>query len=250
MTEFVNVTPARFLAGANQYAASADMSHPDGVWNVDNSGIADYSEKANFFGKPEGLLQIIGECTGRRDDVGLDVAGGTNGVAIGELVMAGFLREGAVTNFTSLPSAEVRAERARAGVTHLAGSLLDVHTWRTMQAWQEKVAPQGLAVIMHRPYGALQTLSPEFYMGAVHWALNRLRPGGVLFTQIPQILDGGLIASDVPDLYAHLGAICDSIRKRSDLDAFYHSKPLPNRNFLGRKRYTPYSYVAFTKRSA
>ena len=74
--------------------------------------------------------------------------------------------------------------------------------------WTKANAPEGLALVMHRPVGGLQELPLETYRGGAHFLLDLVRADGLMFTQVPRSL-----ASDETSL----AEVCAEIRQRKDV---------------------------------
>lgn len=158
----------------------------DTYWSTNDSSIEEYS-KARFPGYSGGLLEVLDIHIGRDADsnVGMDVAGGSQGRALRDLFRLGFLGSGLVTNYWDMREEETCADTS---LSHVAGDLATAAVWRKILEWQQQQAPDGLAVVMHRPYGALQDQPPSVYEGAAHLLLDMIRSGGVFFTQVPRPL--------------------------------------------------------------
>ncbi|HSW99684.1 MAG TPA: hypothetical protein VLH38_01470 [Patescibacteria group bacterium] len=177
-----------FLEGA----AESDIPVPRlthleaGNWRVNNSSIEAYSARAGGMGHPNGLVGLIGEQIGaENNNVGLDLAAGSNGEALRNLLDEGLIITGLMTNFEDHRSDAVRGD---ARLHHIAGNLVLAETWHTLLDWQEEYAPKGFAIVMHRPVGSLQDLPATTYSGAAHLLLDRTRPNGLLFAQVPRPL--------------------------------------------------------------
>ncbi len=158
----------------------------DHIWGVNDSKLRGYSKA--FFGLDKGgrLLDVICDQLGDRDGlVGADIAGGTNGVALRYLIGTGVIDRGLVTNYEDRRSDYVRG---LPHLDHLAGDILEKSYWNRLAAWQRANAPDGLDVVLHRPVGALQLLSPAFYEGAVHSVLDMMSEGSIMVAQIPTTL--------------------------------------------------------------
>lgn len=190
--------------------------HGDTFWKVNDSSIEDYSRRADILGNPEGLKFLIQAQLGDRDDnVGLDIAAGTNAQALRDLLSSGVLRRAIATNFEDGRTKSVRRDRR---LTHIAGDITKPQTWKKIIRKKQKIAPEGLALVMHRPMGGLQQLNPDTYRGAAHLLLDSLRPGGLMFSQIPRNLVG-----------QPRRELCDSIERRSDVAGVIVSPPKPPR---------------------
>jgi hypothetical protein len=182
MTDIETSQRLAFLQGLG---SDPDHRAPWESWPVNNSGLAEYFDPVKLDGHHEGVLAVIErQIGGTEGNAGVDMAGGTNGVALQELLRLGLIDKALVTNYRHRPNRRAR----RAGVNYARGNLLKPKTWQGIIDWQEEEAPGGLALVMHRPDGGMQGLDPRFYEGAVNLLLDMIRPGGVMFTQIPQIL--------------------------------------------------------------
>ncbi len=188
----------------------------DGLWSVNNSTIDDYSSRANFWGHPGGLKFIIdAQIGGESDNVGLDIAAGSDARALRDLLDSGVLRLALATNYEDRrPDAVINDSR----LAHIDGKLTDPATLAGVVDWKKRHAPRGFAIVMHRPIGGLQTLPFRTYRGASHLMLDMTRSGGLTFTQVPR----NLVAS--PRV---LAGLCASIRQRSDVAEVIVSPPKP-----------------------
>lgn len=75
---------------------------------------------------------------------------------------------------------------------------------------------------MHRPIGGLQELRPKVYRGAAHFLLDLIRPGGLMFTQVPRRL------VEVADEHRQT---CESIRNRPDVLEVMTTSQRPHTTF-------------------
>jgi hypothetical protein len=128
---------------------------------------------------------ILREIGTDSDNVGIDIAGGTNGRALQQLLEHGILGKALVTNYTDTRTDETKDVE---GLDHRGGDLFDRTTWEEIDGWIDENAPDGLSLVMHRPAGTLQDLPAPFYAGAFRFLLERTRPGGLHFLQIPEPL--------------------------------------------------------------
>jgi hypothetical protein len=205
----------------------------DCYWDVDNSTIQDYGERADYSRyHPLGLYGIIADCVGQDDqNVGLDVAGGSSGQALRELVAAGIIGRGLFTHFRQHDG----SRSIDSSLTCINGDLRDEKTWLDMFNWKRAFAPGGFAITMHRPVGGVQNLPPRVYQGAVHLLLDMTRPGGLLFTQIPRRLYGQEehAQGTVKDyrVTKELSAVCQGLRQRLGHDAVLLSRRSANQHF-------------------
>ena len=174
----------------------------DSRWGVNNSSLGSYgasplSRKSPFAERLAAQLET------QPQGVVIDIAGGNNGKAVKDLIRTGAVRSGLVTNLEDLRNR--RAKRNK-NLYHVAGDIIIQQTWREIDAWRQEHAPEGLAAVMHRPYGALQCLPTQFYEGALNTLLDWTMPGGVGLFQIPDML-----------LDDDLSTICQRLRSRQDV---------------------------------
>jgi hypothetical protein len=175
------------LAEVDPIARLLDMSEKGDEWHVDDSSLEEYSVLA---GLPEDFQaglggMILREIGTEPGNVGIDIAGGTNGRALQQLLEHGILERALVTNYTDARTDETKVVE---GLYHRDGDLCDRATWEEIDGWIDENAPDGLSLVMHRPAGTLQDLPAPFYAGAFRFLLERTRPGGVHFLQIPEPL--------------------------------------------------------------
>lgn len=194
-------------------------------WRINNSGLDDYFSPVTLADHPEGVLGIIEEQIGADEgNAGVDIAGGRNGIALRQLLKMGILEKALVTNYRDRRNPVARMNRR---LDHVRGDILAPRTVRRIIEWQERHAPEGLALVLHRPDGALQDISPDFYEGGVHLLLDILRPGGLMFTQIPYSLRRGRYTSS-------LSPICESVVNRPDVESVI--APKANRRAQGPRQ--------------
>lgn len=181
-------------------------------WSKNDSGFDDYCSRATEGGLYYlDLEAIVRSRLGRfTTNVALDIAGGTNGAALQDLLREGMIDRGILTNYLDRRDEPTKDNPY---LEHIEGDILASSTWQRIISQSKRHAPDGLSLIMHRPVGALQDLPPRFYKEAAHLLLDMLRPGGILFSQVPL----GLIF----DFDEKAKPICDSIALRSDIAAFY-----------------------------
>lgn len=198
-----------FLNGARD----PDLHHDD-WWKVNNSSFRDYSRRAKLLGCRGGLRQIIDtQIVSGEDNVGLDIAAGAKARALRNLLDSGVLRSALATNYKDRrPRRIVKDSR----LEHIDGDLTDPATWRKIVEWKNHNAPHGFTLAMHRPVGGLQHLPNEIYRGAAHLVVDLVKPGGLLFTQVPRNL-----ASD----QGALVELCAEIQERPDVAEVITSPP-------------------------
>lgn len=159
----------------------------DTSWPVNNSTFRDYVGDVRLPDHyPDGLEDIIEEALLAGDhNVGLDIAGGSQAVALRDLIDRGLLDKGLVTNLEDLRSPDTKADTR---IDHIAGDLALRQTWDGIIQWKTSNAPDGLALILYRPYGGLQGFPAHVYDRAAHTLLDMVRPGGMFFAQVPESL--------------------------------------------------------------
>lgn len=198
-----------FLDGADGAPAHRDIMSRLGereFWRVNNSGIDDYSERARILGAPDTLKVIIAATLGYNEDsVGIDIAAGSDIRALRDLLDLHILRSAVATNFSDSRS---RSAFGDLRVSHIDGDITVPDTWLQIGQWQERHTPEGFALAMHRPVGALQELPVHTYRGAAHFLLDRIKPGGLMFTQVPRTI--------VEDKREMLD-LCRTINRRKDV---------------------------------
>lgn len=201
----------------------------DATWHINDSSFDDYSGKIDFpgLGNLRGILERqIGYDS---SNTGLDVAGGSQGIAIQDLLRADFIGKGLVTNFEDLRTKKTKKIDA---LDHIAGDVANTEVWQSIFDWKEEHSPEGFSVILHRPAGGLQDFGPNAYAPPLHFLLDTLKPGGVLFTQVPVALRLSPRQTWFP---IHL-----SVRSRSDIKDISYAPPA-----VGSR----YPHVVITKHS-
>lgn len=186
-------------------------------YGINGTSFDDYTVAANILEAPFGLQVVVAEAMrGHDENVGLDIAAGSDADALVDLLDDGLLTTGIATNYADERSPKVANDTR---LKHISGSLLEDTTWRELLETVEDEAPDGLALVMHRPLGELQYLPPNTYRGAAHFLLDLIRPGGVMYAQVPAQLE--INPRDMVD-------ICTDIRARADVvdvlngSRFYH----------------------------
>lgn len=217
----VDVATFEFLEGVEHADAALTrlMNSGDNNWSVNDTSIKQYGEhwRWNYLGNmfDGDLDEIIEDCIGLDSaNVGVDIAGGANGRAIQDLLDSHILGKALVTNYEDFRSEETKE---REELDHIDGDILHFDTWRKIIDWRRDNAPDGLAVVMHRPFGPLQYLHEKFYSGAANLLLDLMRPGGIMFAQIPE-----RFLRDA----AKLGRMCRLLQAREDIAKIELSKPL------------------------
>lgn len=197
----------------------------DSVWRVNNSTIEEYAQDAQFPSYPFGLLGILESATHpEQQNVGMDLAGGSQAVALRNLLDSGVLTKGLVTNYEDLRTPATKADTR---IDHIAGDLADTQTWQSIIEWQNTNAPDGLSLIMHQPYRGLQNFIPSVYARGAHLLLDMLKPGGVFYTQVPSALH---------QRTSDLSAVYRDLRTRPDVREIIPSTRSPyeeGRNIYG-----------------
>lgn len=219
----INDNPLAFVGHAefDPVDRILDMPGKGEKWQVDDSSIDEYSVLA---GLPEdfdtGLGGMIAGAIGTdKGNIGIDIAGGANGKALQELLTLGILDRALVTNYSDNRSP---ATKKIDQLNHISGDLCDVSTWQEIAEWIDDNAPEGLDLVMHRPAGTLQDMSPAFYEGAFEFLLGKTRPAGIHFLQIPEALV-------IPSPDRTLKPICDRVKE--DIAEVLYSNVDPNSDF-------------------
>jgi hypothetical protein len=182
---------------------SDDWHQADDEWISNDSSFKDYCSYSLL---PPGLLEkILKQQLGQQSyNVGVDLAGGENGQALQDLLADGALNKALLTTYIDRRSNHTKEI---AEIDHIAGDLVSPKTWRKIIDWKRAQAPDGIALIMHRPLGALQDLKPSTYVGGTYLLLDMLRSGGVLFSEIPGALYGPAMQT-----------MCKALEARTDIN--------------------------------
>lgn len=207
MTKPTGIEDLSFLEGLQEEDSIWEECKED-QWGVNDSSYSDYFSEVRLRDYPEGILELIkAQLEEMENPIGLDIAGGANGVALQGLINEGLLVRGVVTNYK-----DKRSDNAKEtpNLDHLSGNIIFPQTWIDIIDWVHANSSEGASLIMHRPYGALQNLYPSFYEGASHKLLDLLRPRGLLFAQIPFALQNR------PSLLN--STLCQEIRERPDVE--------------------------------
>lgn len=243
-------TDLAFLNSVTRYEGLAEDLDGSSIklgsegWGFNNSNFDDYCASFGYrteYGlgvqENEGLKDIIEKRIGQDpDNIGLDIAGGSDGVAIRDLIAEGIINAGLVTNLFDLRTEETKADDK---LHHISGDIVSKETWEKIMEWKRSQAPNGFALIMHRPMGALQAYPAPFYVGAANFLLDMLRPGGVFFTQVPDSLRPNFAHDD----NIGLQAVCEAMQARPDIeDIAENSRP------IGGNKYASPNMVVLTKR--
>ena len=204
-----------FISHANQTAhreAEHDIrylsEHGDTAWHINNSSWAEYTARIDFPDLRKSLDSIIDDLN-CESSVGLDIAGGKDGVAMLDLIQRGVLSRAAVTNFEDHRSDYVKKVPQ---LDHISGNLLSPLTWQKIFEWQHSVAPSGLKLITHEPRNTLQWLQPDLYSAAAHNLIDMLAGGGALLSQIPKSLSR-----------RERNLVCRNLEQRPDVAATFTS---------------------------
>lgn len=211
-------------------------------WGFNNASFDDYcgsfGQRTAEIGEPrEGLREIVERQLGKDPaNIGLDVAGGSQGTAIRSLIAEGILGTGLVTNLFDTRTEETKANR---DLHHIDGDIVSRETWMKIIEWRKKHAPEGFALIMHRPIGALQGYPEPFYAGATYLLLDMLRPGGVFFTQVPHSLRPNTAHED----NIGLQTFCEAFQAHPEVDDIAINSPC-----IGGNMYASPNMVVMIKR--
>lgn len=150
------------------------------IWTIDDSPFENYVSMVNF---DSGSAKecIVRELVNDANNAAIDLAGGSNGRAIVDLIDSGLIKQGLYTNFVD----QRDTEQTNPNVHFLPGDLLSDQTWEEIRIAGKRIAPKGFKLALHRPFGALQDLESDDYIGGVKRVLDVLQPEGVFYTQVP-----------------------------------------------------------------
>src|SRR5664279_757815 len=159
-----------------RFAALADLPNEtrlenvpeNDVWVENNATFANYCEQSGLNNIEKTIRHQLGRLG---SGAALDIAGGSDGTALQDLLGDGTVEKALLTNYY-----DTRTSRARSigALAHVAGDMLEADTWDQIEAWQTANAPEGFSLIMHRPFGALQHLPADIYQTATHELLDIL----------------------------------------------------------------------------
>lgn len=180
-------TSLSFLDGIKQTPLEAGFLEEcgDGEWIVNDSGLSSYFFNVRFPGHNRGPSAVTERIGRNATNVALDLAGGSNGAALQDLITIGAIGKGLLTNYQDM---RCPATRENPLLDHIEGDLTHRLTWERIIEWAKLNTLGGFDLILHRPMGGLQYLPTSFYSGGAQLLVELLKPGGVLFCQIPYIL--------------------------------------------------------------
>lgn len=188
------------------YGDPSDLAHwerPD-IWPVNDSPFSAYCDYAMLSDDKGGVPAIVDKQLGQSpDNVGLDLAGGENGIALRDLMNDGIIGKALLTTYKDRRDDITKANKA---LGHVAGDLASPNTWQQIIDWKNAHTPDGFSLVLHRPVVALQSFRPKTYMAAAHLILDMVRPQGVVFSQVPAALYG-----------RHLKTMGESLLARPDV---------------------------------
>lgn len=193
------------------------------TWNIDDSSFDSYVSMVHFReGTAQEQLERLLE-VGKRA-VGLDIAGGSNGRAITDMIAAGYLTGGVFTNFVDNRTDQTKHNPR---LQFIDGDLVASTTWDKISRVQQQQSPGGFNVVLHRPYGGLQDLSSEQYLEGVQRVMALLRPGGAFYCQIPASPYTRPDERRLRDMHQAI----KGMREVKRIEASVRSKTLSNHNF-------------------
>lgn len=206
-----------------------NLEIPRNHWTVDNSSFKSYVDMVEF--NNGSALDCIKENLKKHEHkTALDIAGGSNGRAISDLIHKEIIVGGAFTNVI-----DNRATKTiEADIGFSCGDLRKAETWTKIDDVKKSIAPNGYSLILHRPFGALQDLSIQEYVSHANTTMSLLAPGGLLYSQVPSspYTDNNL------EKIKTIGQEIIKLNRVQDLSVSVPSKTLSNFNFcLIRKRY-------------
>ena len=203
-----------FLDGVEHPTGEAPPE--DDNWFTNNSPASHYFDRVKLPDHSQGVLDLVWGQIGY-DNVGIDLAGGSNGRAITDLSRSDIVVRGLLTNYRDNRDMFFD-NRSEGRIDHIEGDLIRPGTWQRIIEWQRTNAPNGAGIVMWRPDSAMQHLPPSFYQGAAHQVLDMIRPGGVFFTQVPVSLRPEWPTTHDKDTATQeLGKLCTSISDREDV---------------------------------
>ncbi len=179
--------PLHFLDGVKQTPLEAEFLDEcgDGEWTVNDSGLSSYFFNVQFPGYSRGPSAVTERIGKHSTNIAMDLAGGSNGAALQDLISIGAIGRGLLTNFEDR---RCPATRDNPLLDHIAGNLTHQDTWERIIEWANTNTRGGFDLILHRPVGGLQYLPTKFYSGCAQLLVDLLKPGGVMFCQVPYIL--------------------------------------------------------------
>jgi hypothetical protein len=181
-------------------------TYGDKQWIVNNSTFSDYSRRAYIGGSTSGLSRLVDERLGDSEGaVGLDLAAGTEARALRDLMDSGILEQALATNYRARVTRRLR----RNNLDHIRGNLTSRETWQKILGWKDRHAPEGFDLVMHRPVGGLQDLDPRMYQAAGRILFGMVKPGGMMFSQVPR---------RVMNVEGGLRSLCQSIREGGEVE--------------------------------
>lgn len=198
------------------------IERPNDWWPTDNSPFIDYDKRAYF--PPESQICLSGivenRLRGRVGNIGIDVAGGVSGHALKNLISLGLLERVVVINLSDRRTPRAQADTS---IEHITGDILAKETWFNIFESRERQCPEGFALVMHRPVGALQDLDPRVYAEGLGLLIDLARSDGVVFCQIPRTL--------MQDKPRELYRICETLHDREDIRELHVSSVNPSEVF-------------------
>ncbi len=162
------------------HATKSDLRRERKGWPEDDWPLEDYFKDVTF--RDGSLFDVLDKTIGRNpNNIGLDIAGGSNGAALKGLMDRGYIGRGLYTNFLDRRDPALPNPKAQL----ITGDLTKVETWRDITKWQQREIPEGFAVGLHRPLLGLQRLPPLAYYALAASAVRVMRSGSVFIIQIP-----------------------------------------------------------------
>lgn len=121
----------------NQFSFAGDLKNAsseflkrsgDAIWAVNDSSFDEYCGKIDFPGQG-GLFEILERQIGYdKNNAALDIAGGSQGAAVQDLLSTELVGKGLVTNFEDLRTEETKAIET---LDHIVGDVADEKTWQS-----------------------------------------------------------------------------------------------------------------------
>ena len=179
-------------------------------WGTNDTDLESLCADLSLPDHPSGFMGILEkQLKGGEFKAGMDLAGGTNGVVLQDLLSLRLISRGLVTNLEDKRNV-LTANNPYLG--HVSGDLTNAKTWQDILTWQEDNTNGGFDLVIHRPVGGLQYLDANVYKSAAKLLLDNINGNGIALFQVPW----GLSRKDTTK---ELGDVCMSIHARSDIES-------------------------------
>jgi hypothetical protein len=148
------------------------------TWAVDDSSFKSYADGVYFDQNGPAHDAITSYLGGLAAASVLDIAGGSNGKAVQDLLSEGLVKKGCFTNLVD------NRNTVHEAVDFVGGDLKEEATWTDISRLKEARYSTGYSLILHRPYGGLQEEKHDFYLSSLGNVLELLSPGGLFYAQV------------------------------------------------------------------